>query len=284
MGEVRLSAGGAELVVDPDDGARWTSLVVDGLDVLTAVDLPDGHPPTLSGCFAMAPFAGRMSQARFAWHGAVHELPANAAPHAIHGTAVDTAWSVVEACGARVVLEHRLRDPWPFAGSVRAELSLFPDRLYTVLAVQALEPMPVVVGWHPWFRRRLDRGSAVVLHAEPEQQYERGDDGLPTGRLITPTAGPHDDCFLGMAQVPRLEWPGALELAVESSSDHWVLFTGHPDALAVEPQTGPPDAVRLDRAAAVPAGGSLELIVTLRWRSLAGVTDDESRGGSHDPE
>jgi len=274
MDRVTLSAGGARLEVDPADGGRWTSLVVDGLELLAAVDIPDGHPPTLSGCFALAPFAGRMSQARFEWEGTVHELPAHAAPHAIHGTAVDAAWSVVEASGTRVVLEHELRSPWPFEGCVRAELSLGEDCLTTVLTLQALEQMPAVIGWHPWLRRRLDRGGGAVLHADPAQQYEKGADALPTGRLIAPTPGPHDDCFLDLAEPPRLVWPGALELVVDSPTDHWVLFTEHPDAVAVEPQTGPPDAVRLGRESVVPAGGTLELVTTFRWRVLAGPDED----------
>jgi len=266
---VRLAAGAAQLEVDPADGGRWTSLGVDGLELLAAVEIPGGHPPTLSGCFAMAPFAGRMSQGRFAWDGIVHELPVHAAPHALHGTAVDAGWSVVERSRTRLVLEHELAEPWPFAGSVRAELSLTEDALTTVLEVRAVEEMPVVIGWHPWLRRRLDRGSEAVLRAAPVQQYEKGPDALPTGRLVPPTPGPHDDCFLGLATPPEVVWPGALELVIDSPTDHWVVMTEHPDALAVEPQTGPPDAVRLERATVVPAGGTVALTTTFRWRLLA---------------
>ena len=267
---VRLSAGGADLEVDAADGGRWTSLRVAGMELLAAVDIPGGHPPTLSGCFAMAPFAGRMAQAHLEWDGTGYELPAHAAPHAIHGTAVDSAWSVVEVSGERAVLEHELGEPWPFEGRVRSELSLTEDRLSTVLTVLAVEPMPVVIGWHPWLRRRLDRGGEAVLHANPLQQYEKGPDALPTGRLVPPTPGPHDDCFLGLAELPKVVWPGALELVLDSPTDHWVVMTEHPDALAVEPQTGPPDAVRLGRESVVPAGGTLELVTIFRWRVLAG--------------
>jgi aldose 1-epimerase len=270
-GRVHLATGAARLEVDPADGGRWTSLRVDGTELLAAVDIAGGHPPTLSGCFAMAPFAGRLSDARLPWAGTVHELPPHAAPHAIHGTAVDAVWSVVEASGTQLVLEHELGEPWPFAGSVRAELSLTEDALATVLTVQALDEMPAVIGWHPWLRRRLDRGGEAVLHVDPVQQYEKGPDALPTGRLVAPTPGPHDDCFLGLAQPPRVVWPGALELVVDSPTDHWVVMTEHPDALAVEPQTGPPDAIRLGQPAVVPAGGTLALTATFRWRVLTGT-------------
>lgn len=254
--------------MDPVDGGRWTALSVDGLDLLTAVALPGGHPPTLRGCFALAPFAGRLHQARLEWDGRVHPLPAHAAPHAIHGTAVDAAWSVPASTPTTAVLVHELAAPWPFRGRVRQELSLYDDRLETALVVEADEPMPVVVGWHPWFPRRLARGGEVELDLSPQQMYERGPDGLPTGRLVPPPSGPYDDCFLGLSAPPTLTWPGALELVLDSPTDHWVVFTERPEAVCVEPQTGPPDAVRLGRAAVVPAGGSHELRLVLRWRRL----------------
>ncbi len=217
----------------------------------------------------MAPFAGRLHQARLEWAGQVHALPAHAAPHAIHGTAVDAGWSVRESSPTSAVLEHELADPWPFRGRVRQELSLFHDRLETTLVVEADDEMPVVVGWHPWFRRRLARGAEVELDLTAEQMYEKGEDALPTGRLVPPPPGPYDDCFLGLASSPRLTWPGALELVLDSPTDHWVVFTERPEAVCVEPQTGPPDAVRLGRAATVPAGGTHELRLVLRWQRLA---------------
>jgi len=219
------------------------------------------------GCFAMAPFAGRLHQARLDFRGRSYDLPAHAPPHAIHGTAVDSAWSVVESTPDAAVLEYELGSPWPFAGRVTQRLQLSPDRLDAELQLDAAEQMPVVLGWHPWFRRRLDRGADVQLHAEPLQQYVRGYDGLPTGELVDPQPGPHDDCFLAMASPPRLVWPGALELELHSPTDHWVLFDEHPDAVCVEPQTGPPDAVRLGRHTVVPAGGALVLPMSLLWRS-----------------
>lgn len=256
--------------MEPEDGGRWTSLRVDAFDLLTAVELPGAHPPVTRGCFVMAPFAGRLGYGRLPWNGTVHELPLHAPPHAIHGTAVDAPWDVLDATATTAVLEHRLRPPWPFSGTVRQELALAPGRLETRLVLHATEAMPAVLGWHPWFPRQLS-GAGVRLDVRPLQQYVRGDDGLPTGRLTRPLAGPHDDCFLGLRAAPRLVWPGALELLLDSPTDHWTVFDEHPDAVCVEPQTGPPDAVRLGRATVVPAGGSLELPMTLRWRRLPGA-------------
>ena len=241
---------------------------MDGSELLGGADIAGGHPPSLHGSFVMAPFAGRLHEGRLVWRGQEHHLPLHAAPHAIHGTALDGAWRVVEASGSTAVLEHRLADPWPFAGTLRQELDLHEDRLETRLLLRAEEEMPAVLGHHPWFRRHLDGGPPVQLEVTPRQQYLRGDDGLPTGELVDPLPGPHDDCFLGLERPPRLTWAGVLELVLHSPAQHWVVFDERPEAVCVEPQTGPPDAVRLGRADVVPAGGELVLPLVLRWTRL----------------
>ena len=53
----------------------------------------------------MAPFAGRLHEGRLVWRGREHRLPLHAAPHAIHGTAVDGAWQVVASTSSTAVLE-----------------------------------------------------------------------------------------------------------------------------------------------------------------------------------
>ena len=45
------------------------------------------------------------------------------------------------------------------------------------------------------------------------------------------------------ASPPVIEWPNALTLSIESSFDHWVVFTEPDHALCVEPQSGPPNEV-----------------------------------------
>lgn len=238
------------------------------MPLLSGADIPGGHPAILHGCFAMAPFAGRLREGRLPWRGHEHSLPRHAPPHAIHGTAVDAPWRVVEASGGTAVLEQALSDPWPFAGTVRQELALGPDRLDARLSLHAGEEQPVTLGLHPWFARRLPRGDAVEVRFDPVQQYVRGDDGLPTGELVPPRPGPHDDCFLGVRSSPRLVWPGALELALESPVEHWVLFDEREEAVCLEPQTGPPDAVHLGQAHAVAAGEEHAFALTLRWTAV----------------
>lgn len=257
----RLTAGPAALEVDLTDGGRWTSLQVDGLELLSSAELEAVPPGVQHGCFPMAPYAGRLGHGLLRFGGDTLRLPIDAPPHAIHGHVFDVPWQL-EQDGA---LTTRLAQPWPFAGTVRQELSLTADSLTARLGLQAEETMPATLGYHPWFARRLGRGGDLQLHLSPAQQYVKDDEDLPTGELVPPRPGPYDDCFVGMAAPPRLEWPGALALTMTSSADHWVVFDELPEVACVEPQTGPPDAAALGEAAVVPAGGELVLEVVLRW-------------------
>ena len=56
---------------------------------------------------------------------------------------------------------------------------------------------------------------------------------------------------------PVLRWPGFLELTIESECPDWVVYTEPVDAMCVEPQTAPPDALNGEpghRRAGAPAG------------------------------
>lgn len=268
----RLTAGPAVLELDPQDGGRWTSLVVDGLELLSGA-AAEGVPAGVQhGCFAMAPYAGRLGHGRLVHAGRSWQLPRDAPPHAIHGHVFDVPWQVDLSgrAASDVVLTARLGAPWPFAGTVRQELRLTPDGLDATLVLSAQDAMPATLGWHPWFARQLGRGGLLRVQVDPVAQYALDRQALPTGELVTPTGGPYDDCFRGMRSPPRLVWPGALELTMTSSADHWVVFDRLPDVVCVEPQTGPPDAVALGLAPVVPAGGELALEVGLRWAADGG--------------
>jgi aldose 1-epimerase len=56
-----------------------------------------------------------------------------------------------------------------------------------------------------------------------------------------------------------------LELTIESTCDHVVVYEMRPEAVCVEPQTGPPDAFNLGSAAVVEPGRPLVAETTLRW-------------------
>ena len=99
------------------------------------------------------------------------------------------------------------------------------------------------LGFHPWFRRQLDVAGPVQADVEPITMVERNVDHLPTGALSTPTPRPWDHCFT-LAALPRADLARrALPGIWLSDADWWVVFDASRDAVCLEPQTAPPDAI-----------------------------------------
>ena len=241
-----LEGDGATLTVDAEHGARLASLLVDGHELLVT----EGDGPIWWGCYPMAPFAGRIRDGRFPFRDRLYDVPLSLPPNAIHGTVLDRRWEVTARSAEGVEFTTDLGPDWPFRGRVVQAIVLVPGGMELVLRLEADEPMPVVLGWHPWFRRSVG-GASAQLAFEAHSMYLRGPDGLPTGSIGAPTPGPWDDAFADLVTPPRLTWPGVLELDVRSTAPFWVVFDERDDALCVEPQTAPPDAFNLAWAAGV---------------------------------
>ena len=206
-----LEAGDVRAVVHPEDGGRIGSLVVDGLELIWN-HRPDG--PIRWGSYPMAPWAGRTRHGRFEYGGRRLELPLSMPPHAIHGVVYDRPWSVVADDEIAIDLDDR----WPFRGRVTQRFHLDSDGLEVTMALEADEPMPAVLGWHPWFRRTLAEGDEPVrLRLEAGSMLVRDPEGIPTGARTTPSPGPWDDAFTDLASEPELTWPGRLRLSISST-------------------------------------------------------------------
>jgi aldose 1-epimerase len=262
---ITLTSPNATVLVDDEAGGRIASFVVDGLELLvTAAD-----DPLDWGCYVMAPFAGRVRNGRFHFKGEEHQLPRNLPPHAIHGMVVERPWKVEGTDTDRALLTCELGPDWPFSGRVVHEIELGEDGVHLHLEVLADdEPFPAACGWHPWWRRRLRRGDAVEVDVDAESMWVRGPDGVPTGDLVSPPPpGPYDDCLTDLRRPPVLRWPGALEVTVETTCDDLVVFDLPTHAVCIEPQTGPPDALRLTPVLVEP-GWPLVADVSFRWRLL----------------
>ena len=134
--------------------------------------------------------------------------------------------------------------------AVDVEWQLRPRELTTTITVHALvEPFPAVVGWHPWFRRRLDSGGPLELTMQASERLVRGDDHLPTGEAVPYDAadGPFDDAFRVPDGRATVRWPGVLAIDIASDSDWYVVFDELASFVCVEPQSGPPDGLRVSR-------------------------------------
>jgi aldose 1-epimerase len=124
------------------------------------------------------------------------------------------------------------------------------------------DPFAASAGWHPWFRRRLARGADVELDVTTSTMLERDADGIPTGVRVSVPPGPWDDCFVGAEWPVLLRWPGALRLEVAADTRYVVLFDQLAEAVCVEPQTGPPDALTLEPMVVTP---DRPLTATMSW-------------------
>jgi aldose 1-epimerase len=267
-----MRAGDVRLTVDPRHGGRMASLRIGTREVL----LTEGWGPIRWGCYPMAPFAGRIRDGRFRFRGRDVQLALNLPPDAIHGTVLERPWEVASATEEHLVLTIDLGPAWPFRGTVTQSIELGPGGLDATLRLEAEEAMPVALGWHPWFRRYLgdDTLSAEVeLVVDAESMFERGPDGLPTGTLVPPRAGPWDDAFSGLRTAPIVRWPGELEITISSPADVWVVYDEAVEGVCVEPQTAPPDAINLAAAAGeephvADAHTPMTTSMAWRWRDL----------------
>ncbi|WP_426368769.1 aldose 1-epimerase [Streptomyces sp. E-08] len=260
--QTRLTAGDAELTINAEHGCRIESLRIGDTEVLRQGER--------YGSFPMVPWCGRTENGRFRNGVTTHQLPVNAAPHAIHGTVRDRAWKSARTSATEAVFTCELDDPWPYKGRVTQVFELAEDSLTLRFGVETYDDsFPAQAGWHPWFLRNLGGGGQdVTIGFTPAWQEERGENHLPTGRRIDPLPGPWDDCF-GMPDGVdvTLTWPGELELKVASRAEWVVIYDEPEDAVCVEPQSGPPNGLNTLPRLVTPID-PLEVASTWSWRRL----------------
>ena len=266
---VLLTAGPCSVEIDLTAGGRLSSLRVHGLELLE--QRTTGNHPFGWGSYVMVPFAGRIRRGEFAFEGTTYAMPANMGLHAIHGTSFDRPWELLAGSHDWALLGTRIggafTPPWPFTATVTHLISLSASGLTQVLGVvPSNDAMPVTFGWHPWFRRRLERGGALELDIDMTHasRYQRDAEGISTGELVEPGPRPWDDCFEGVGPIV-LRWPGAIEVEVFHDAPCVVMYDP-PHAICVEPQSGPPNAFTIDPAGSrIEAGDLAELTVSWRW-------------------
>ncbi|MFD9081931.1 aldose epimerase family protein [Streptomyces erythrochromogenes] len=257
----QLSAGGAEVTVDQENGCRVSSLRIDGTEVL--------RQGPRYGSFPMVPWCGRMKDGRFHNGATLHQMPLDHPPHALHGFGRDASWRPAGATATEAAFTYDLVDPWPTPGRVTQVVTLAEDSLTLTMGVETYgDSFPAQAGWHPWFLRNVG-GRDVELSFDPSWQEERGADHLPTGNRIDRGPGPWDDCF-GMPDGVdvTLTWPGALELRITSRSEWVVVYDEQAEAVCVEPQSGPPNGINTAPRLVTPVD-PLEVSTTWTWRRLA---------------
>ncbi len=252
----------SSLLVDPVDGARIVSLRIDGVEVLGRGEPAPGAPPGIfSGCFLMAPFAGRTAHGRFAFEGREHALPLSFPPHAIHGLAFDRPW---RREGEELVLD--LDERWPFGGSVRQRFELGETGLtVTATILNEERTMPAIAGFHPWFVDPLADGSRLAVDFRPGTRYVCDPTGIPVGTVPGGGDRPWDDSFADVAEEPVVRWENGLELRIGLTGSHWIVCETVPGAVCIEPLSGPVNGLATGGHAIVGPGRPLVHRLALSW-------------------
>jgi aldose 1-epimerase len=225
--------------IDLDQGARLAS--VQWRDMQFA--LPFNGDLMGWGWYSMAPWAGRIKDGLLKdKFGNYHQLPVNFdPPHAQHGFGFFSSWE--DLGNGRQHLEF----PTPYNGaSITQQIEILDDAIrWSLEYVAGNCELPFSIGFHPWIARDIGRGDAAELDFSAAKMMLRGDDYLPTGKLIDPPAGPWDDTFVGVVGKPTITWPGAAKLEIESDAPYWTVYNQHEDGICIEPVTAPPDTANL---------------------------------------
>lgn len=221
----------------------------------------------------MSPFANRVRDGRWSLEGVQHQLPLNdPLGHALHGLVAERRFTLVSSLPDAVELECDLEPMpgYPFATTLRVAYAVGDGGLQSTMTItnRSDQRIPVVIGAHPYFAFSAD--SAIVVAAD--QLCDIDGRKIPTGELIAPQAKgvqPHvptpldalelDDTFTGLRRDHEgrahtvLRHPDGVVVDVWQGEgfDYVVVFIS-PESLwqddpsssiAIEPQTGPTDAL-----------------------------------------
>jgi aldose 1-epimerase len=255
---ISIAQGMLQVDIAPDAGGRIAQIRFDGVEQLVGPE--DGDPAMIAwGSYPMAPWAGRVRDGRFDFEGRRYRVPLNLGNHAVHGIAFGLSWRVEAQSSRHVELTLQLPEDrhWPFGGALRQHLEAGERSLRMEMSATAgKHSMPVVIGWHPWFRKP-DR-----VAFSPSLMYPTDADGISTSPPVAPSRGPWDHCFLNRKPVHLHR--GGQVLRLTSDCSHWVVYDQTPHATCIEPQSGPPDAFNLDPVALAP-GEALGAWFLIEW-------------------
>ncbi len=170
-----------ELTLLPEQGCYWRTLRVlfEGKwrDLLEPI--PDKEPPFKFGSYTMAPWSNRIPQGLFEFEGKRHQLRVNFPDNtAIHGDVRYRPWTVKIASSEKFVATldstHFPDFNFPFKLKFNHTLELKQNSLSLSLFMENKNQVnvPVGMGFHPFFKRRLtERDEDAVLLLPAEKVY-----------------------------------------------------------------------------------------------------------------
>lgn len=237
--------------IKPELGGCIAGMWLGDIPVLRSTPAQDLHSVRQAASYPLVPFSNRVGQASLQWKGTSHPLVKNWAPdpHAIHGVGWERPWNLLEATDTFALLsyEHKSDAFWPFDFDSSQAFRLEDHALELSLSItnQSSAPVPVGLGWHPYFVKRAD----TRVQFEATGRWEMGTDKLPTHRAPNPGLDTAcatldvDHCFDGWSGTVHLR-DSVLHSRVVSSLSRLVVYcTPESDSIAVEPVSHVNDAV-----------------------------------------
>ncbi|WP_203416363.1 aldose 1-epimerase family protein [Jiangella ureilytica] len=273
-----LELGTTRAVVS-EYAAALRALTVRGTELIEPHDA-DGPPPLAAGA-VLVPWPNRVDGGRWLLSGVEQQLEITepAAGHAVHGLLMRTRYSRGSCAAASVTLAAPVtpQPGYPFTLDTAVEYELAPDGVVVRHRVRNAGngPAPVALGTHPYLRIGDVPVRDLTLTVPAGRAFRMDDRFIPTGTYdVTGTDddlrggvhvgdGPGHACFTDLAVsggvvTSSLRAPDGrtLELWQEPAFGYvqmWVTDRfpgpgGETDAVAVEPMTAPPNALRTGEA------------------------------------
>ncbi len=273
---LRDDSGGCEVEILPDFGAmlhgfriRGTGEMVDLIESYSSLEeLEAGIENSYRGS-KLSPFVCRVREGVYEFDGKTFHLEKrNGRGESIHGLLYDRPFEIQETKAGKYGAEATLLNqyegadpgfPFPFTCEVRYNLPGSNKlHLYTRITNQSSAPMPLVDGWHPYFRTG-SRADQLELEFPVRGVLEFDPDLIPTGRILPAGPSIHLDPVggLSMDQSFLLDWSTANPSCRLKDRDRGItiLLTpgpGYPflnvyippsrTSIALEPLSGAPDA------------------------------------------
>jgi aldose 1-epimerase len=194
---LRDPARGMEVTIWPSLGNIAGVFSVHGQNVFW---IPAGWPrPALAGNPFLAPWANRFDQDAFYANGkkyllnpALKNFVRDPNGHPIHGLlAFSPLWKVVSHTPEEAVSRLEfwkypdLMAQFPFAHAIQMTYRLRDGALEVRTRIENLstEPMPLAIGYHPYFRLHDSPRESWKVHIAARSHVEISKDAIPTGKL-----------------------------------------------------------------------------------------------------
>lgn len=288
---LRWEDDGIAVEAVPGVGGRLHRVRALGVDLLRTPPTAAAHreDPFFWGAYHMVPWCNRAPTSPLVVAGRRVELPANFPDgSAIHGEVYDAPWEVVGESTLRIEAGG---GAWPWRYDVHARFRVAPTSCGLTVELRNLDdaPMPAGIGLHAWFAKPL----RVAVPAQrvftdniaPRARPQAVEPPYDLRRLDVMADGLDATWTELTSNSVDLAWPShQLRAAFRFSETAAFLVAASPadkDAVAVEPQTHAPPALRrlVGHEPGAPALLAPGDVLAVDYELLVGRSEDPASPG-----